>query len=74
MAAAKLTTPVESDVSRETSESEQRGGLPPAPEGAFFAELPLDQIIPNRDQPRAIFDEDALRELIDSIKEVGLLQ
>ncbi|EDY45854.2 ParB family protein [Streptomyces sp. SPB074] len=74
VAAAKLTAPVENDVSRETSESEQRGGLPPAPEGAFFAELPLDQIIPNRDQPRAIFDEDALRELIDSIKEVGLLQ
>ncbi|MEU6441246.1 ParB/RepB/Spo0J family partition protein [Streptomyces sp. NPDC047046] len=74
VAAAKLTTPVESDVSRETSESGQRGGLPPAPEGAFFAELPLDQIIPNRDQPRGIFDEVALRELIDSIKEVGLLQ
>lgn len=41
---------------------------------AHFAELPLDAITPNPRQPREIFDEDALAELVTSIKEVGLLQ
>ncbi|MFE2300194.1 ParB/RepB/Spo0J family partition protein [Streptomyces sp. NPDC059445] len=45
-----------------------------APVGAHFAELPLDAITPNPRQPREIFDEDALSELVTSIKEVGLLQ
>ena len=31
-----------------------------APEGASFAEIPLDQITPNPRQPREQFDEDAL--------------
>ncbi|MFI7245577.1 ParB/RepB/Spo0J family partition protein [Streptomyces qinglanensis] len=42
--------------------------------GAFFAEVPLDAITPNPRQPREVFDEDALSELVTSIKEVGLLQ
>lgn len=42
--------------------------------GAHFAELPLDSITPNPRQPREVFDEDALAELVTSIKEVGLLQ
>ncbi len=42
--------------------------------GAHFAEIPLDAITPNPRQPREVFDEDALSELITSIKEVGLLQ
>lgn len=42
--------------------------------GARFAELPLDTIRPNPRQPREIFDEDKLAELVASIKEVGLLQ
>ena len=37
-------------------------------------EVPIDAISPNPRQPRTIFDEDSLRELTDSIKEVGLLQ
>ncbi|MFD3438482.1 ParB/RepB/Spo0J family partition protein [Streptomyces sp. NPDC058685] len=41
---------------------------------AHFAELPLDAITPNPRQPREVFDEDALAELVTSIKEVGLLQ
>ncbi|MGW4031982.1 ParB/RepB/Spo0J family partition protein [Streptomyces sp. NPDC004838] len=44
------------------------------PVGAHFAELPLDTITPNPRQPRQVFDEDALAELVTSIKEVGLLQ
>ncbi|MET8814522.1 ParB/RepB/Spo0J family partition protein [Streptomyces sp. NPDC004549] len=48
--------------------------LPAPPMGAYFAEIPLDSITPNPRQPREIFDEDALRELVTSIQEVGLLQ
>jgi ParB family chromosome partitioning protein len=47
----------------------------PAPiEGAHFAELPLEAIVPNPRQPRSVFDEDAMAELTASIREVGLLQ
>jgi ParB family chromosome partitioning protein len=49
------------------------GGLLPVP-GARFAELPVDQIRPNPRQPRTVFDEDALEELIGSIREIGVLQ
>ncbi|MCC3774829.1 ParB/RepB/Spo0J family partition protein [Streptomyces sp. UNOB3_S3] len=42
--------------------------------GAHFAELPLGSITPNPRQPREVFDEDALAELVTSIREVGLLQ
>jgi ParB family transcriptional regulator, chromosome partitioning protein len=45
-----------------------------APTGARFAELPLDSIRPNPVQPRTHFDEEALAELVTSIREVGLLQ
>ncbi|HEY5822045.1 MAG TPA: ParB/RepB/Spo0J family partition protein [Propionibacteriaceae bacterium] len=44
------------------------------PEGSFFAELPVLSITPNPRQPRTVFDEDALDELVESIHEVGLLQ
>jgi ParB family transcriptional regulator, chromosome partitioning protein len=47
---------------------------PEVVEGAHFAELPLDAIVPNPRQPRSVFDEDALAELTTSIREVGLLQ
>lgn len=43
-------------------------------EGARFADLPIDQIVPNPRQPREVFDEEAMAELVHSIKEVGLLQ
>ena len=43
-------------------------------EGARFAELPISQITPNHVQPRTVFDEEALAELVTSIREVGLLQ
>lgn len=36
--------------------------------------LKLSKIEPNREQPRKKFDEDALQELSDSIKQYGLLQ
>jgi ParB family chromosome partitioning protein len=43
-------------------------------EGASFAELPIDAIRANAVQPRQVFDEEAMAELVHSIREVGLLQ
>lgn len=37
-------------------------------------ELPINEIVPNRDQPRKTFDETALAELAESIKQHGVLQ
>lgn len=48
--------------------------LVPVPSGSSYADLPLDAIVPNPRQPRTAFDSDALDELVDSIREVGLLQ
>ncbi|WP_122819158.1 ParB/RepB/Spo0J family partition protein [Nocardioides pantholopis] len=48
-------------------------GLAPVA-GAYFAELPIGSITPNRVQPRTVFDEDAMAELVHSIREIGLLQ
>ena len=39
-----------------------------------ITQLYLDDIIPNRFQPREIFDEKALKELAASIKEHGVIQ
>lgn len=44
------------------------------PKGSYFSEIPVSAITPNPKQPRTVFDEDALEELVQSIKEVGLLQ
>ncbi len=43
-------------------------------QGAWFAELPIEQIQPNQRQPRQVFDEEAMAELVFSIREIGLLQ
>ena len=37
-------------------------------------EIPLDQIEPNPNQPRHDFDADALQELANSIREIGIIQ
>jgi ParB family chromosome partitioning protein len=42
--------------------------------GAYFQELPIGSVTPNPRQPRQVFDDDALDELVASIQEVGLLQ
>ncbi len=46
----------------------------PAVAGAHFEEVPVDAIKPNARQPRQVFDEEAMAELVHSIKEIGLLQ
>lgn len=49
--------------------------LIPSAEGRDeFRRLKLDEVVPNPNQPRAFFDEEALAELAASITEVGVLQ
>lgn len=74
VAAAKVATLP--PVSHETEEPPPSSAVeaPASVMGAHFAEIPLDAITPNPRQPREIFDEDALQELVTSITEVGLLQ
>ncbi|MER5304126.1 ParB/RepB/Spo0J family partition protein [Streptomyces lasiicapitis] len=76
VAAAKVASLPQTPVSHETEESVNGVAVEELanPAGAHFAELPLDSITPNPRQPREVFDEDALAELVTSIKEVGLLQ
>ena len=42
--------------------------------GATFTRLELEDIVPNRAQPRLEFDEEALEELTHSIREFGVFQ
>ncbi len=56
-----------------TTASMTEQGLAPVA-GAYFAELPITQITPNAVQPRQVFDEEAMAELVHSVREVGLLQ
>jgi ParB family chromosome partitioning protein len=42
--------------------------------GAEFAEIDIDSIRPNPKQPRTVFDEDEMAELVHSIREIGVLQ
>lgn len=55
----------DSNVSRETSGADF---------GASYQEIPLKAIRTNAKQPREVFDEEALEELVHSIKEFGLMQ
>ena len=42
--------------------------------GAHFAEISVADIHPNRKQPRSVFDEDDMAELVHSVREIGVLQ
>ena len=48
-------------------------GLAPVP-GASYGDLPVGSIRPNPKQPRSVFDEDDMAELVHSISEIGVLQ
>lgn len=62
--------------------SKSRGGLgrglealiPSGPTPGGLRRVSLDAITPNPHQPRSVFDPEALQELADSIREVGLIQ
>lgn len=68
-------TPTESSPGPAPTAAPTDGGpaLAPVP-GARFAELPVTSIRPNAVQPRQVFDEEAMAELVHSIREIGLLQ
>jgi ParB family chromosome partitioning protein len=53
--------------------NEASGSYKTFPKEKIF-DVPLEQVIPDADQPRKYFDEQALRELAESIKAYGLLQ
>jgi ParB family transcriptional regulator, chromosome partitioning protein len=81
-AGADIPAPAEQPTSDDTAgqppvmdvgAGETDSALQPVP-GAEFAEIPLDQIRPNPRQPRTVFDEDELEELVHSIQEIGVLQ
>jgi ParB family transcriptional regulator, chromosome partitioning protein len=58
-------------------EHESSADLAPAtqaPVGAYYTEVPIDRVVPNPRQPRQVFEQDALAELVHSVREVGLLQ
>src|SRR6478752_5303476 len=73
------TGPAETDANARPSSDGVPGvepdvsGLAPVV-GAYFAEIPVGLIQPNRVQPRQVFDEEAMAELVHSIKEIGVLQ
>jgi ParB family transcriptional regulator, chromosome partitioning protein len=50
------------------------GHVPGEVPGAVYREIPVERIAPNPRQPREHFDEEALSELVTSLREVGLLQ
>ena len=43
-------------------------------QSAVYSEIEIGRITPNPKQPRSVFDEEAMAELVHSLKEVGLLQ
>lgn len=52
----------------------QRRRPPAADIGAVYREIPVTAIKPNPKQPRQVFDEEALAELVHSIREFGVMQ
>lgn len=67
--------PTDAGPTQVESGAEQVGAdeLVPVP-GATYAEIPVGEIRPNTWQPRTVFDETDLDELVASIKEIGVLQ
>ena len=53
---------------------EQQEGALVSNFGASYQEVPIHQIVPNPQQPRSVFDTEALDELVHSIREFGLMQ
>lgn len=50
------------------------GQTPTQEQHLSFRELSIESVVPNPRQPRQVFDEDALAELVHSITTIGLLQ
>ena len=61
----KSNKPLAKEPAEEKRESESGSGI---------QMMKINMVEPNRDQPRKKFDEDAILELADSIKQFGVLQ
>ncbi|CAN7147724.1 ParB/RepB/Spo0J family partition protein [Terrabacter sp. LjRoot27] len=72
-AAVDSVRSVDSAGSVEPAAATTSSGLAVVP-GAEFAELDIESIRPNPKQPRTVFDEDHMAELVHSIREIGVLQ
>lgn len=68
-----LLSPDSMQRSKSNSSGTSGPDLVPVP-GMTVCELPIDAISANHAQPREVFDEDALAELANSIRTVGILQ
>lgn len=62
------------DNTSETGTSDAVRAQAPQQLAVGYLELPIGSVTPNPHQPRSVFDEDALNELVFSIKTIGLLQ
>ncbi len=72
---AHAAAPTEHGSDGATGAAPANGRVAPAEvNGAYFAEIPVDAIAPTPRQPREVFDEEAMAELVHSVKEIGLLQ
>ncbi len=76
VAKAPTKTPSKSSSSSPSKSATSQSTIqaPAAIAGLTFAELPVRSIVPNAQQPRQVFDDESLAELVHSIQEVGLLQ
>jgi ParB family chromosome partitioning protein len=70
----ELAEPVVPSTASEGAAPDRAAPEHPVPEGSYFAELDITAISPNPRQPRSVFDEEAMDELVGSVREVGLLQ
>ncbi len=70
VASESTTAGPETDTSEKSAATEPL----PSPSGAVYLEIPIDRIEANPKQPRQVFDEEALGELVHSIREFGLMQ
>jgi ParB family chromosome partitioning protein len=62
------------DPAAQAGESTDSADIPVEILGAHYKEIEVSAIVPNPRQPRRSFDEEALDELAESIRQVGLLQ
>ncbi len=62
-------SPEETSILQKTPENVVDSG-----ENKGYLLVPIDKVVPNRQQPRLVFDEEKLRELSASIKEEGVMQ
>lgn len=67
-------TPLPSSVNTNSVASAPLPVSPLRPAATLVQQIAIDQIEPNRLQPRAVFDEESLEELADSIRQRGVVQ